>query len=337
MPIRLSHWQSRLHTWIQRLGLLWGSIINGFFVGYAGCGDSIPAIAQANHVLHWLLLPNMALFGIISLFSRKWLPLLWQLPGIVVFAAKFGPLLLPRTAPNVDGVEIKAVTFNVLGHAANPEQTFTLIDAIDADIVAVQELRPGLRDMVQHDLATRYPYQATHINRIAGLGLFSRYPFLEEPQFSYDLSLYKDDYTSARYIRAVIEIEAQAVVVYVYHPPPPSFELLRAYDDKANQAQTRELARLIKAEVLPVILLCDCNATPYGKQYNTLDGVLNDAFAQRGWGLGLTFPAKFPLIRIDYVWHTNQIVAVDARVWVEDIHSTSDHLPVLARLVLPDQ
>jgi endonuclease/exonuclease/phosphatase (EEP) superfamily protein YafD len=59
---------------------------------------------------------------------------------------------------------------------------------------------------------------------------------------------------------------------------------------------------------------------------------LSDSFAQVGWGLGHTFQGeewKFPLQRLDYIWHTNRLTAIDAYVGAD---GGSDHLPLLVDL-----
>ena len=62
---------------------------------------------------------------------------------------------------------------------------------------------------------------------------------------------------------------------------------------------------------------------------------LIDSFREAGFGLGLTYPLRFgsselpPFLRIDYVWHTRELRAVDAHVMPD---TGSDHLPVWVEL-----
>jgi vancomycin resistance protein VanJ len=77
-------------------------------------------------------------------------------------------------------------------------------------------------------------------------------------------------------------------------------------------------------------VLCDCNLTDTSQTYPQLTRGLSDSFAEAGWGFGQTFQGedwKFPLQRLDYIWHTDRLTAVDAYVG-ED--GGSDHLPLLA-------
>ena len=54
-----------------------------------------------------------------------------------------------------------------------------------------------------------------------------------------------------------------------------------------------------------------------------------DLWAEAGTGDGLTWPAVGPFERIDWVWHTPDMHAVDASV---PATTASDHLPLLVSL-----
>jgi vancomycin resistance protein VanJ len=77
-------------------------------------------------------------------------------------------------------------------------------------------------------------------------------------------------------------------------------------------------------------VLCDCNLTDTSQAYPQMAQGLSDSFAQVGWGFGHTFQGeewKFPLQRLDYIWHTDRLNAIDAYVGKD---GGSDHLPILA-------
>ena len=84
----------------------------------------------------------------------------------------------------------------------------------------------------------------------------------------------------------------------------------------------------------PILLMCDCNLTDTSEAYARLDTVLDDSFREIGWGFGHTFyppVAPSPIQRIDYVWHSDDFVAVKAFVGQD---GGSDHLPIVAILGL---
>lgn len=75
---------------------------------------------------------------------------------------------------------------------------------------------------------------------------------------------------------------------------------------KAAQArldQIKPLDDALDADLSTPLVLCgDFNTPPRGIFYRHLDSRLDDGFAQAGNGMGLTFPSRAPLLRIDYVW-----------------------------------
>lgn len=139
-----------------------------------------------------------------------------------------------------------------------------------------------------------------------------------------------------RYIRAVIDIHGNQIVVYNFHATFPPFSIPFSYDDVFLRQNILDMAAIVEAEELPVLLLCDCNTTPRTPQYARLDEILEDTFQAQGWGFGLTHPSpeygRFRRVRIDYIWHNEDFAALEAKVWSES--GSSDHYPVWGRLIL---
>jgi endonuclease/exonuclease/phosphatase family metal-dependent hydrolase len=76
------------------------------------------------------------------------------------------------------------------------------------------------------------------------------------------------------------------------------------------------------------VLLGDLNAKPDWEEMRLIyDAGLIDSWLETGGGDGFTWPAVGPDKRIDWIWHTGDLVAVRAEV-VQTL--ASDHLPVLA-------
>jgi endonuclease/exonuclease/phosphatase (EEP) superfamily protein YafD len=145
-------------------------------------------------------------------------------------------------------------------------------------------------------------------------------------------------------MRVEADIDGITVVIFVAHPPPPSFVTLETppvfYDEQLRDDQLQTLKDHVIQESYPVLALCDCNVTDQNTGYQILDSVLDDSFQEAGRGLGFTvapqpmsIPAIFPLLwRIDYVWHDAAFVVSDA--WVMEEDGTSDHRAVLAQMHL---
>ena len=85
----------------------------------------------------------------------------------------------------------------------------------------------------------------------------------------------------------------------------------------------------------PLVVGVDVNEGPEGTAARWISERLFDAFAIAGDGDGLTFPAKAPSARIDYIFARTQVT----RSWVSgaaNVRSASDHLPVVADVEVPE-
>ncbi len=95
--------------------------------------------------------------------------------------------------------------------------------------------------------------------------------------------------------------------------------------------QSAVLVRTVRALTGPVVLGADLNLPPGGRAYDRLCPRLEDAFTAAGWGLGQTWPGRFPTHRIDYILYSRDWVANSCIVGDP---GGSDHRPVVAELIL---
>ena len=141
------------------------------------------------------------------------------------------------------------------------------------------------------------------------------------------------------------------LVAHVSTAPPQSHfagrrvadgnRLLETFRNVRGTAQTRlsQLPTLDRAlndaqnSGHPYVLAGDFNNPPRGIFHRHLKARLTDGFAQAGWGSGFTFPARLPLMRIDYLWLGRGVRA--KRVWVTDT-SASDHRAIVGDLDVAD-
>jgi endonuclease/exonuclease/phosphatase family metal-dependent hydrolase len=86
-----------------------------------------------------------------------------------------------------------------------------------------------------------------------------------------------------------------------------------------------------------LIVAGDFNTLDTEPLYRTLRGSMVDAFAAAGEGYGATFPTEptspIPLVRIDYVFASPQLVPLIARVLPQ---AASDHRGLLVKLAVPE-
>ncbi len=102
-----------------------------------------------------------------------------------------------------------------------------------------------------------------------------------------------------------------------------------AYIRRSQQADI--VGNFIRQSPYPVIVCGDFNDTPASYTYFTIKGDLQDAFLQKGFGIGRTFTGLAPTLRIDYVFVSNHFKVNSFRKINSDL---SDHYPVITSLSL---
>jgi endonuclease/exonuclease/phosphatase family metal-dependent hydrolase len=164
-----------------------------------------------------------------------------------------------------------------------------------------------------------------------GVGLLTRFEVKEEEVFKLQ------DYSFLS-LRAVLDVDGVDVTVFVIHPRSP--------DGRVNPITYNSSDRAAELETLhddylanttgPILLLCDCNMSDQSDDYEELDTVMDDAFREQGRWVGFTFgtrtPITLPFLRVDYIWHSVDIVTKEVGPWGG--LGASDHRPVKATLAL---
>lgn len=182
---------------------------------------------------------------------------------------------------------------------------------------------------------------------------FSRLPHRGGLEMVFGWKVKKGVWASGIVNRMTYEWEGQAIALYNVHlhsfsgkrpwerrdgqrrwwSPAAWKEALRAYkgDFEIRAEQARALKQLLDEEPLPFVVCGDLNSTPYNWVYRHVSDGLLDAFREQGRGLGMTFPARFPAVRIDYVFASPDWEVRQARTTKAVF---SDHLPVVVELAL---
>ncbi|AWO01619.1 hypothetical protein DLD77_07885 [Chitinophaga alhagiae] len=102
-----------------------------------------------------------------------------------------------------------------------------------------------------------------------------------------------------------------------------------AFGLRSMQAQL--IRREIAATREPLIVLGDFNDVPVSYTYKTIRGGLQDAFLAQGSGLGRTFSAVAPHLRIDYILPGPHFTVEDFFIYRR---KGFEHFPIMARLSL---
>ncbi|MFJ7131154.1 endonuclease/exonuclease/phosphatase family protein [Streptomyces sp. NPDC098101] len=236
------------------------------------------------------------------------------------WAYAFGGLVLPEGEPEAGAYGLVVVQHNVSDENPDPEGTARALVAAGPDLVALEELVPPALAGYERALASAYPYRAVR----GTVGLWSRHPLTGVRPV--DIRPRGITGPWDRGLRAVARTPGGDVAVYVAHLPSVRVGAGGLASARRDESARRLGAALAAEEVGPVILLGDLNGTVEDRGLAPLTSRMEPA----GRGLALSFPAAFPVARID------QVMARSATVGrIRTLPATgSDHLPVLARVTL---
>ncbi|MFF9146010.1 endonuclease/exonuclease/phosphatase family protein [Streptomyces sp. NPDC014861] len=234
---------------------------------------------------------------------------------VVAWAVLFGGTLADKSSA---GGDLTLVSHNVNQDNPDPRATVRTLLASGADVVALQELSPETAPAYEEALADAYPH---HFQQ-GTVGLWSTRPLRDAravPIMPW-----------TRAMRATVETDQGPLAIHVVHLPSvrvgPSGFTAGARNDVIGV-----LAGVLRAEGSPrVVVLGDFNGSTDDRAFRPLTTGMTSAQSTAGAGFGFTWPAGFPVVRID------QILLKGVRAtaaWTLPA-TPSDHLPVAARVSL---
>jgi endonuclease/exonuclease/phosphatase family metal-dependent hydrolase len=263
---------------------------------------------------------------------------------LVLFMAVLAVAGLPASASATPLVRpLTVLSFNI-HHAAGPDGVVDLdrlaaeIRRSRADVVGLQEVdrhfseRSGWADQPA-ELARRLrmhvvyganldrdPLAPGQPRRQYGTAILSRYPIV-----SWENTLLpkaRPEEEQRGLLEAVVDVrglEVRAMTTHFQHNNAESRVL-----------QAEVVAGAVRSSREPVVLTGDLNAIPDTPEITTLTAILTDTHEAAGRGDGATYPVEAPTSRIDYVLTSEALPLVSTVLATE----SSDHLPVLARLLM---
>jgi endonuclease/exonuclease/phosphatase family metal-dependent hydrolase len=184
-----------------------------------------------------------------------------------------------------------------------------------------------------------------------GIIIFSKYPIINKQTVSW----YPHDYNS---IFQYVDIVKAGDTVRVFnihlqslrfsrsnlkYLDKPSVEDDNAFKESKNiigkfktgflkrQKQADRIREEVEKSPYPVIISGDFNDVPNSYAYHTIGKGFNNAFVEKGGGLGRTFSGISPVLRIDNIFEDKKIEVLQFQLIKKKL---SDHFPILADLRL---
>ncbi|MFI1160289.1 endonuclease/exonuclease/phosphatase family protein [Streptomyces sioyaensis] len=216
-----------------------------------------------------------------------------------------------------EGGNLTVVTHNVNADNPDPAGTAKDIVASGADVVALEELSGDALSTYRQGLAKAYPYHTIE----GTVGLWSKRPLTDTRPVDTKMGW-------TRALRATVTAaDGQQFAVYVAHLPSVRVNPQKGFTANPRDASAKALGEAIFADpVKKVMLLGDLNGTMNDRSLAPVTSQMRSAQGAAGDGFGFSWPAAFPMARIDQIMMKGMS---PVKAWV--MPSTgSDHLPVAA-------
>lgn len=267
------------------------------------------AIAVALPWLGLLLAPLV----IAALLIRPRTAWIAAVPVVAWTVALWGFLPVPwQGDPSPGASGLLVATQNVQAGSGTGAASARALAGQGAQILAFTELDGDSGAAIADELADAYP----HAYRVGTVGVWSRYPILDEEALDLGLGW-------KRALRVEVDAPGGPVSVYVVHAAS-----LRPGAQSARDGMLSALGEQIGADRSHrVIALGDFNAVSTDPALAAIAGRLGEV-RFGGIGPSFTWPASFPAVRIDHVFQRG-FAAASGRT---ESAGASDHLAILAAL-----
>jgi vancomycin resistance protein VanJ len=227
----------------------------------------------------------------------------------------FSSLLTDKTG---GGGDLTLATHNVNADNPDPAGTARDVAASGADVVALEELTEAAVPTYEKALASTYRFHSVQ----GTVGLWSKYPLTGVKPVDIKLGW-------TRAMRATVTTPDGQVAVYVAHLPSVRVKLEAGFTAHQRDKSADALGEAIADEKLTrVVLLGDLNGTMNDRSLNAVTAQMRSAQGAAGTGFGFSWPASFPMARIDQI----MVKGIEPESSWTLPRTGSDHLPVAARV-----
>ncbi|MFJ7996505.1 endonuclease/exonuclease/phosphatase family protein [Streptomyces sp. NPDC096310] len=247
---------------------------------------------------------------------------------VTVWLNLFGGLLGDKSHPGAD--------LTVAGHnvgADNPDPAGTARDlaASGAQVLALEEITPQAKPLYEKELAEAYPHHTVQ----GTVGLWSKLPLSDTRpvDISMDYGPLADTKTADvkmaynRALRTTVATDRGPLAVYVAHLGSVRVFPRNGFWTESRDRGAQALGEAVAAERNErVVLLGDLNGTLDDRAFAGITARTHSVQDAAGDGFGFTWPAGFPVARIDQIL-VRGVEPVSSRVLPA---TGSDHRPVAA-------
>lgn len=247
---------------------------------------------------------------------------------VTVWLNLYGGLLVDKSH---SGADLTLVSHNVGADNPDPAATARDLAASGADVLALEELTEQDRGTYEKELATAYPHHTVR----GTVGLWSRLPLSDSGPVDIkqdagplgDAKSVDEKLGYNRALRTTVTTDQGPLTVYVAHLGSVRLMPRGGFWTDSRDRGAQALGEAVAADRSErLVLLGDLNGTTDDRALAGLTSRLRSAQEAAGDGFGFSWPARFPVARIDQIL----VRGVEPRSsWVLPA-TGSDHLPVAA-------
>ncbi len=240
------------------------------------------------------------------------------------------------TVNNRDGPRsLRVMTYNIRAADYGLNKVIATLKKGEADIIALQEVDKLVRRTGRID-------QPKTIARSLGMNyVFRKHFSYQGGEFGLALlSRYKIDRVERVRVRRsnLVLLKARvhtperpvAVLVVHFHPTNPLDKTTtKKENDAARLREAKRAFEIATTYDTPFLIMGDFNANSGSPAYDLFSEKFQDCCRVGGGLWDKTWPANFPITRIDYIWISRHFGVLQCRTLES---SASDHLPVIAEI-----
>ncbi|MEU7482371.1 endonuclease/exonuclease/phosphatase family protein [Streptomyces sp. NPDC042319] len=312
---RATGWWRREGMWRRGIVLAVLAVLLGLLmVLHADVPNSVGNLGSLLETfLPWVGL-GIPVLLVAALLRRSAIALVALVLPAVVWANLFAGQLTDKSGGEGN---LTVATHNVDADNPDPAGTARKVAASGADVIALEELTGEALPEYRSALAKKYPYRSVQ----GTVGLWSKYPLSDARPVDIKMG-----WTRAQ--RATVTTpDGERVAVYTAHLPSVRVKVKAGFTANQRDRSAAALGEAIAHEPLSkVVLLGDLNGTMNDRSLAPVTAQMRSAQGAAGDGFGFSWPAAFPMARIDQI----MVKGLDpASAWT--LASTgSDHLPLAA-------
>ncbi|NSC21384.1 hypothetical protein FM076_09260 [Streptomyces albus subsp. chlorinus] len=257
---------------------------------------------------------------VLALLRRSTTALIALVLPTLVWLNLFGGVFGDKTS-GASG-DLTVVTHNVNADNPDPRGTARALASSGADVVALEEVSSAQAGVYRTGLRKAYPY-----HKLTGtVGIWSKYPLSDARPVDLKIGW-------PRAMRATVATPKGKVAVYAAHLPSVRVQFRAGFTAGQRDGSADALGAAISHDPAgKVVLLGDLNGTMNDRALAPITAQLRSAQGAAGNGFGFSWPASFPMARIDQIMVKG---ADPVSAWTLP-PTGSDHLPVAAKIDLTD-